>query len=745
MFDAGTRFMIRLMFVTAASLTTFSVSLHAQEIHADDAGQAPLTVEIPGAKQGATVDSATEAMSAPAAESTGNVTLLPAIEVIGIRYPFTDLDALDSGSATRTDTPLIEVPQSVQVLTRRLIEQQDRRTLPDALVNVSGVTPTTPESGWLGQPIVRGFPAEIYLDGMAAYGTAAIADPTSLTGVERIEVVKGPTSTVYGGGAGAPLGGLINVVSERPQSELGGYVALRTGSYETLNPYVDLNVPLTSRVNARIAADYQRNNSWIDNVEGERWSVQPSVLAHLGPQTELWVQGQYSRRNAVEYSGLPAAPALAGQLDRHVFPGATTGQPRTRISNNMETAELRHQFNNTSQLTVTGRHWESTTDQYGSYADPGLYPPSPATPTTYPILAVHLTTRVKESTLDANLLTKNIDALGGRHDLLAGVNFDYTSFDSGVGWNDGVPIGDVDLARPHYTLEYGATPEITITQTDRYRTFAAYVQDQATYGRFHVLGALRLTQFNLRQREGQVDTNYLRLTPRVGATYDLTAGVAGYAGYATGFRGAVSFIGLEPPKPEVSRNYEVGLKLALARIGLSGTIALFDQTRRNVATVDPNNPFHSIQTGEQRSRGLEADLAWQATPALSILANYAYTHAKVTQDTIIPVGDTLPRVPRQSGRIALHYRVTDRPAAGLSFGAGMTVTSSRQVFLPNTVSAPGYAVFDAQVANSFGRYTIALSGVNLTNRRAYDPYQYLSPAVIPIQPRSVYLTLKAKI
>lgn len=737
--------MIRLMLVTAVSLVTFVAPLHAQAANADATVQAHLPVEAPGAKQNAKVDSATEERSAPAAKSTGNTLLLPAIEVTGMRYPFTGLVALDSGSATRADTPLIEVPQSVQALTRTLIEQQDRRTLTDALVNVSGVVPTKPGAAWLAQPIVRGFPAEIYLDGMPAYGTVAIATPTSLTGVERIEVVKGPTSTVYGGGAGAPLGGLINVVSKRPESGLGGYVALRTGSYGTLNPYLDLNVPLTSKVDARITADYQRNNSWIDKVEGERWSVQPSVLAHLGPQTQLLVRGQYSRRSAVEYSGLPAAAALAGQLDRDAFPGATTGQPETRISNHMETVELQHQLSDTTQLTVTGRYWESTTDQYGSYAASGLYPPSTTTPTTYPILAVHLPAHVKESTLDANLLTKNIDALGGRHDVLVGVNFDYTSFDSRLGWNNGVPIGDLDLAQPGDTLGYGATPAITITKIDRYRTFAAYVQDQATYGRFHLLGALRLTQFNLRQRKEGINANYLRLTPRVGGTYDLAPGVAAYAGYATGFRGAVTAIGLQAPKPEISRNYEVGLKLELTRIGISGTVALFDQTRRNVTTADPNNPLYSIQTGEQRSRGLEADLTWQVTPALSILANYAYTDAKVTQDTIIPVGDTLPRVPRQSGRIAFHYQVRDKPATGLSFGAGMTFTSSRQVFLPNTVSTPGYTVFDAQVAYDFDGYTIALSGVNLTNRRAYDPYQYLSPVVIPIQPRSFYLTLKAKI
>jgi hypothetical protein len=110
-------------------------------------------------------------------------------------------------SATRTDTPLIEVPQSVQVLTRSLILEQDRRTLGEALVNVSGVVSTRSEEQLLIAPLVRGFPAEVYLDGLPIYaGNQQAFDPTSLVGVERIDVLKGPSATLYGGGLGTPLG-----------------------------------------------------------------------------------------------------------------------------------------------------------------------------------------------------------------------------------------------------------------------------------------------------------------------------------------------------------------------------------------------------------------------------------------------------------------------------------------------------------------------------------------------------------
>jgi len=702
--------MIRLTVATAASLAVSGAPLYAQEASP-------------------TIDTAT----------------LSEIKVTGDRYEFSSsVTELDSRSATRTDTPLIEVPQSVQVLPQALIEAQDARTLSDALVNVSGVTPSQPAENLFVAPIVRGFPAELYLDGLPLYSSGAANSPTSLVGIDRINVIKGPTSTLYGGGQGSPLGGLINIESEQPDSEAGGYAAIRTGSHGTINPYFDLTGPLASTINARIAGEYQRNESWIDRVKGERWSVQPGLSFQLAPKTVLQVQGQFNHNSQLEYSGLPAAQALAGKLDRYAFPGAPIGQPRTKNDSQIATVKLRHEFSNSLRLAATGRYYNSRIPEYGSFIYPELYPPGPATPTTYPILPLNLLTTTSESTFDANLLAK-VDMLGGYHEILSGVSYDHTNFSGDMGF-DGVPIGTIDLANPAYDLKYGAPIPVNITQTNRYQTIAAYLQDQASYGRLHLTGSLRYTQLHLREREQATNETYRRVSPRIGATFDLVPGVAAYAAYATGFRGPFGLIGLQPPKPETSRNVEGGLKLALEDIGLSGTVAVFEQTRNNVATPDPDNPLYSIQSGQQRARGFETDLVWEPTPAFSLLLNYAYTRAEVTRDNAIPVGDKLPRVPKHSGRIAARYRVLSGPAQGLSFGAGITAFSARELTLPNTVSTPGYAIVDAQAAYTFGRYTITLSGVNLANRRAYAPYQYLSfPVVMPIQPRSVYLTLKVEI
>ena len=638
------------------------------------------------------------------AKSLQSWTLAPTT-VSGAGHGYT---APTSESATRTDTPLVEVPQSVQVVTQSMLKEQGSRFLSDALVNVSGVRATKPQEALFAQPIVRGFPAEIYMNGLPAFGgTAASIDPTSLIGTERIEVLKGPAASLYGRG--------------------------------------DINTPIGDKVAARISADYQENDSWIDHVNGHQWSIQPSVAFQLSPETELLLRGQYEDRSQLEFSGLPAAQALSGQIDRNAFPGASSGQPHTTIENRTTTAELRHEVNDDTRLSVSAQYYEGKIRDNGGFIFPELLGADPATPTVYPIFKLYLPTSIRESTLDTNLSSR-IESLGGSHELMVGASYDRTDFTSGV--SNAELIGELDLANPSYGISYGATPQTIVSQTNRYETKAVYLQDQATYGRFHLLGSLRLTQLNLKQQEQGVDTSYHRVTPRLGITYDLTESLALYAAYSTGFRGEFNYNGQETPKPELSRNYEAGVKLAYLDLGLSGTLAVFEQTRRNVSTPDPDPAKailgYSVQSGDQRARGIEADLVWEPTPALSLLGNYAYTQAQVTEDNTIPMGDVLARVPRHSGRLAARYRILDGAVKGLGFGAGITALSARELTLPNTVSVPGYALLDAQTSYDFDCYTISVSAVNLTGRKVFETYQYLgSPVVLPTQPRSAYLTLTA--
>lgn len=665
------------------------------------------------------------------------------IVVTGVRESYT---APETGAATRTTTPLIQVPQSVQVLTRTLIREQDRRTLADALVNVSGVTATRSDEVLFIPPIVRGFPAEVYLDGLPVFaGNQQAYDPNGLIGIDRIDVLKGPTATLYGGGLGTPLGGLINLQTERPHDKAGGYLALRAGSFSTWNPYGDLNLPLGNGVAARISGEYQRNDSWIDKVDGKRWSIQPGLSFQIDPATDLLLQGQFSHRSTMEYSGLPADTALAGTIDRHAFPGSPIDQPPTTNDIRRGMVTLRHAVSDRVKLTVTGSHYSSKIDEQGSFVYPGLAPTGTAAP-LYDVFPITMRNRTKETTADANL-TGDVDMLGGTHNLLVGANYDRTSFYSAMGlFVSDSPSGTIDLSNPRYTLRYTAQMPVNSYTDDRFKTFAGYVQDQATYGNLHLTGGLRLTSLTFIENSNfgvANDKTYTHVSPRLGATFDVAAGVALFAGYATAFRAPFGFIGTQAPVPETSDNIESGVKLALPDTGLSGTVALFRQTRDKVVTSDPANVGFYVQSGRQRARGLEIDIVWEPVPAFSLLANYAYTE---TRDDGVARGDRLARVPKSSGRVAARYRVLNGPATGLSFGAGISAFTARELTLPNTMTVPGYAVIDAQASYDIGRYTLSASVINLAGRRAWDPYSYMGyPVVAPSQPRSAYLSLKVRI
>ncbi len=685
-----------------------------------------------------------EAPLAPRAPDDAPSWTLPPVQVTANRGGYT---APSTSAATRTETPLTEVPQSVQIITSTLLREQDRRTLGDALVNVSGVTPTRSDETLFIPPIVRGFPAEVYLDGLPLFaGNQQAYDPPGLVGVSTISVLKGPSATRYGGGLGTPLGGVIGIESKRPEpTAAGGSVALRGGSFSTWNPYADINLPLSPSIAARISAEYQKNDSWIDQVHGEHGSLQPSLAIRTGEDTELLLQGQFNRRRGLEYSGLPADAALAGMLDRNAFPGSPEGQPLTSNDSKMGTATLRHAFTDRVDLTVTARYFRGKVDESGSFVFPGLAPTATMAP-EYDVFPITMVNRTKEATLDANLAVK-ADMLGGEHTLLAGLNYDRTRFYSGMGlFVSDSPAGTINLADPRYTLRYTAQLPVNAYTDDRFTTVAGYLQDQATYGRLHLTGALRLTSLKFVENSNigvANDKTFRHLSPHVGATYDLAPGIALFAGYATAFRAPFGFMGLATPEPETSTNVEGGLKLALPTSGLSGTIAVFRQTREEVAVSDPDNVGFSIQSGRQRARGLEVDMVWEPTPAFSLLANYAHTS---TRDDGLAPGDRVARVPDHSGRVAARYRLLDGPAKGLAFGAGVTAVSARELTLPNTVAVPGYAVFDAQASYDFGQVTLGLSLVNLTGRKAWDPHSYMGyPVVAPNQPRSAFVTLSMEL
>ncbi|MDX2238919.1 MAG: TonB-dependent siderophore receptor [Hyphomonadaceae bacterium] len=644
----------------------------------------------------------------------------------------------DEAATLRLPVPIRETPQSIQVLTDTLLREQQLTTLADAARNVSGVVPALPSEAVLANPIVRGFESEVFFDGLIAYGDTAVADPSSLIAVARIEVAKGPTSTLFGGGAGAPVGGLINLISKTPEPERAASFGLRFGSFDTRQASADINAPITDVVGFRVTADVTDAEDAIDRVTVDRASINPSFKFDLG-DTRITLIGAYNRTEQLEYAGLPAAVAGLPGVDPFRFSGATDA-PRTTIENRTLTATIAHDFSDGFTGAVQVRRYESDFKEYASFPFFAFFPPSG---TQYPIIRGWLPVEIGEWTVDASV-TARFATGPVDHALLAGAQYDATDYDGATAFGF-TPIGVIDYADAASDVAFTSVPPIGSIFQNEYRTAALYVQDQMTIGdRLHVLTGVRFSRLGLTELQGGTnDVEEDRIDPRLGVTYDVTDAVSVYAGWATGSRLSLFFNGGgAPPKPETSENAELGVKIAARGLGLSGTVAWFTQTRENVPTQDPTSPFSSNQTGEQEATGVEIDVIWEPDPHWSILFNYAYTDATVSKDTDAAiVGDRLPRVPEHASRLAGRYRFSGA-LDGLGLGLGLTYASAAEITLPNTERGDDYVVADAQASYDFGRWRIGLSIENIADEEYFIPYQYLAQAVVrPGAPRSAWLSL----
>ncbi|MEM9383698.1 MAG: TonB-dependent siderophore receptor [Pseudomonadota bacterium] len=652
----------------------------------------------------------------------------------------------DGASVLRSDVPLIDWPQSVQVLNRTLLDEQRLTTLTEALVNVSGVIPNNEQETVLVNPFIRGLEAEIYLDGLIGYGDTAVIDPSSLAIVERVEVAKGPTSTLFGGGVGAPTGGLINLVTKTPRDEAFRDLSLRGGSFDTLAAAADLNQPLSDSVGVRFAGEYFQSDDMIDAVEIERLTLNPSLRWAPGEDTTVLVRGVYNRIEQIEYTGLPAEVIDLPGVDPRQFSGAINGPP-TEITNSSVHLSVDHSFSSSLSVQAQVRRFENEFDEFSSFPFLGFFP---IEGTAVPIIRGQLPVDTTEWTGDVSLAWRTRTG-GVEHNVLVGITVDATDYAAGSGF-DFTPIGVLDYASGVNTLDFGAIPELNAFNENEYRTQAFYLQDQLLIGeRWRLLASARVSRYGLEELVGGsgVDETYTEVDPRVGITFKATEAVSLFAGFATGSRIVPFFAGVNaaPPVPETSESYEMGVKFAFEK--LSGTIAAFILDRENIPITDLTDPFFgSTQEGAQRSEGVEFDLVYEPIPQLSILASGAYIDARNQTDivsfgTIFAEGNELSRVPHTSARLAARYRVTQGALRGLGVGLGVTYADEAPLTDANDFFSDEYTVLDMQADYAItDNITLSANVINLFDREYFKPYQYLLQPVARLgQERSAFINL----
>lgn len=697
----------------------------------------------PAAAQGSATDA--PIVLPPARIESDGVTQTTAGPVQGYR-------ALTATSATRTDTSIEQIPQSIQVIDRQVIDDQDAQTISEAVRNVSGVRGVDPLEINNANFIVRGFSAEVYVDGFQLFQPQT--DLESLVNVERIEVVKGPTSTLFSGGTGAPVGGIINVISKSPTPVASREIGIRGGSYDTIGGYFDINQPIAPEhgVLFRITGESQRSDAYVDRVDSWQYSFFPTLMFAPSGDTTFTVRGRYSERQTDDYSGLPAFGTVDNapfDIRRQRFIGADN-TPNTESRNASVQGKLEHRFNDIFKASLETRYLHSRFHQYSVWAN-GTVNAQPLLPgtSTFALASGELPQDIDALTITPNVVA-TFDTGPVSHTVSLGADYDRTTEDGKLDLN--FLAGQIDVRDPDYP-EYADPNFLLQDQRNRYTSEAIYLQEQATlWGILHVVAGGRMTRITT---DTKIRPNGLgvtstttssddesEFTPRIGAVLDIAKEVSVFAGYGKGFQAPSGYVGLAAPKPEKSEQIEAGIRFNLPT-GLTGSLAVYQLERENLPTVDPNT-LATIQIGKERSRGIELDAIWQPLPGLSIIGNYAYTNAEIREGGTNQKGNTLPRVPTHSGRLAGNYKFQDSLLEGLSVGVGITAASSREVDDANSFSAESYYTIDANLAYEMGPYIARLSIFNLTDNEYWEPYQFLDGAIAPNRGIAAFLTLAVR-
>jgi len=681
------------------------------------------------------------------AQSTAPTTLKPMTVTGKIDDDPRSYQATHSSAATKTDTPIMETPQSIQVIKRALIDDQQNITVSESLRNVSGVVPNNPVFTPASEfTLIRGFAAEQLLDGFTQYRNAG--DRESTVNIERIEVLKGTNGILYSGGSGSPVGGLVSIVSKLPQAVASRELGFKIGTNSYYQPYVDINQPLTKSILARFTGEYTNAGSYLDTVNTQRYNLNPTLTFTNNDTTNFTVQGKVSRWDQPEYQGLPATGTVAGNfsIPRTTFIGPSN-MPNSYSETNAVWGSLDHKFNNIWSLNLKARHAQSEFNEKAqSLVGADMFiADRPFFGNTWLLYNTELSQKQDELSFLGNATAK-FNAGPTKNTVLIGA--DHSDLDD-RGFMDFGPSGSVNLTAPSFPVSYSQPGAGVDNMFVKNTTYGGYTQLQSTlYNRLHLLASVRVGHVGIDYHTSQgVISNgeKTRFLPRAGGVFDLTDEYSLFINYSEGMRGQpfVNFVGA--PQPEESTTLEGGLKLNVAH-QLTGQIAGYQIERSNVAVTDNTDLLRrSKAAGQQRSRGIETDLTWQATDALSILANYAHTDAKYTDNLAgVPEGNQLAMVPENSGRLWANYRFQQPMIKGLSIGGGVYAQGQAYLSNNNLYKSDGYHSFDASIAYEYQRFKLAATVKNLTDEHYFQPYGYLGGRVIASEGTSAYVTGSVK-
>ncbi|AMK76726.1 MULTISPECIES: TonB-dependent siderophore receptor [Methylomonas] len=676
-------------------------------------------------------------------------TALPAVNVVAraASYfegedPFsTDYKRSNATTATRTDTSIMQTPMSVKSVPQAVLKDQQAITIDQALRNVSGVTSGL---GGSGHFFIRGFGNyNNYRDGFL--NQSQWAHTEDLENVERVEVLKGPGSILYGR---TQPGGLVNFVTKQPLDT--PYYSLRQqfGSFDLYRTSVDATGPLTENKDLayRFNLGYQSNHSFQEFGGNERLMVAPTLRWNISDRTVSTFKLEYSDIKEMGRGTVPVMGSRPAPISRSLNLGDPWNYQEDEYI--MLSFNTEHEFNDNWKLHHRfnfSNHNLTMSANSGSSVDPATGDVNRA------FFAQNTDGNdYQHNFFNALELTGKFDTAFLKHTLLLGGDYyrtDYRASMAGFGFN--TALYDVtNIYRPsHASVAPTVLPTDVTYSNSTIPWFGLYAQDQIELPfHVHVLAGLRYDNADMTSSStGEFgtgpapDTHSERVSPRGGVIWQPIPEFSLYGSYTENF-GAPNYFGADgkPLPAQTADQWEVGAKTELFDGRLSTTLAYYDLTKRN-SPIATWLAFSRAQ-GEAESRGIEFDLSGEILPGWNIIGAYSYMpFAKSIVDETDPtvVGKRLNNAPKHNGSLWTTYQLQDGDLKGLKLGAGMQALSQREIGYYETAQAPGYAIFNLMASQAWqvgkSRITAQLNVDNLLDKTyaasiySYGPTYYGAP------------------
>lgn len=634
----------------------------------------------------------------------GSITLEPAPVTESTLAPV----AVNAEVATKVDTPTLETPQSISVVRRAQIEEQGSDTVQQALRYTPGVfTDQIGASKRYDYVSLRGFSDDsidnIYLDGLKTMGDGGTfssmqIDPYFL---ERVEIVKGPTSVLYGR---ASPGGLVNLTSKKPLFETRQELRFGVGTNDYRGVGFDFSGPVNDRVAYRLVGLADKGDTQFDHLEQERRAIMPSLTLELGDNTLLDLMAYYQDDpEGGSHSGVPAEGSLYRRNGRYIDNTFFEGEPdyeQFERTQKMLGYQLQHFINDTWSLRQNFRYITSDVQlqQVYSYQWVGN---SDQLSRFYSGADEQLDAYTVDNQARADFATGDL-----QHTLLIGADYQHRDVDAA--WSSGA-FPAIDAFDP----VYGAVPTAIGDPVPHERKLiqtGVYLSDQIALDRWRFSLGSRydwVRTANVNQDTGaRSSQDEEQFSGRAGVLYRLDNGLAPYLSYSESFNPSVyTDQNGDPLKPTEGTQYETGVKYQPRDGRGLYTLSLFHIDQENLAIREPQTTIY-VPVGEIRSRGVELEAQTLLTDRFRVQGSYTYTDIEYSKAEPGIEGNRVNQAPRNQATAWGHYRFDQGPMAGFDLGAGVRYTEGIQADRENTREVPSYTLVDAALGYDFSHLGI---------------------------------------